>query len=332
MTEKSVEKLLARLYKSYFFETPEGISKIKGGVSERLIYKIHSKNYVCTGVYNSGLKENVAFLEFANIFREKGLNVPLIYTESDTREYYLEEYLGEDSFYNLMKLNKISEKQKIKYCKEALSDLIKFQTIGKDSIKFKYCYETKTFNKKQIFFDFNKFYTYYFSLLTKSLISKKLIKEIKEIFSKKLLEEKILFFMYRDFQPRNIIIKEDRLYYIDFQSGRKGPMQYDLASFLYSGSINLSEREKKGLLEYYIKEISKEIKINPAKFRESFYYFVFIRLIQVLGSYGYVYYNKNNSAVFIKINKALNNIKSIKKNLKVKVLREFADELTLNIK
>ena len=332
MTEKNAEKLLSQLFRKYFFENPVSIRKIKGGVSDRIVYKIHSKNYVCTGVYNSKLKENIAFIDFSKTFREKGLNVPEIYTVSENKEYYLEEFLGEESFYDLIKFNKISGKSKINTCKKALSGLINFQIQGKEEIKYKYCYETRIFNRKQILFDFNKFYDYYLSVLTNSFISKKLISKIKKNLLSILLKEKNLFFMYRDFQPRNIMLKEENLYYIDYQSGRKGPLHYDVASFLYSGSINLNEKERKILLDFYIKEISKRIKLDAVKFKSTFYYFVFIRLIQVLGSYGYIYNVKRDKAVLKKINKALNNINIIKKNLKDKILRDFADELTIKIK
>jgi aminoglycoside/choline kinase family phosphotransferase len=326
MTGKT-EILLFQLFRKYFFESPVSIRKIKGGVSDRNVYRIQSKNYVCTGVYNSKLKENIAFIEFSRSFRKCGLNVPEIYIVSGNSEYYLEEFLGDKSLYDLIKANKISGKAKITIYKKVLSDLINFQVKGRDTVNFKYCYETKTFNKKQISFDFEKFYNYYLKKQTEISIPKNQLNKIKANLLKELLMEKDLYFMYRDFQPRNIMLKEEKLFYIDYQSGRKGPLQYDVASFLYSGSINLNEKERKVLLSYYIRKIQEKVKTNAAKFKPIFYYFAFIRLIQVLGSYGYIYHMKKDRAVLKKIDKALNNIGLIKDYLKDKSIKDFACEL-----
>ena len=130
--------------------------------------------------------------------------------------------------------------------------------------------------------------------------------------------------MYRDFQPRNIIISENELFYIDYQSGRKGPLQYDVASFLYSGSITLSRNEKNNLLNYYLKELSKYIKIDNSKFKKTFYYFAFIRLLQVLGSYGYTYNKTRDKKYFEKMNKANKKIIEILPKLKNKTINKFA--------
>jgi aminoglycoside/choline kinase family phosphotransferase len=328
MTEKGIEKKLIELFQNYFFEKVKSLKRIKGGVSDRIVYKINSKNYVCTGVHNPKLKENMAFIEFSKSLKDAGFNVPEIYCVNEDGKFYLEEFVGDKSLYDLIKNNKISPDKKNVLYKKTLSDLSLIQIKGLNVIKFKYCYETKIFNKKQIIFDFNKFHNYYLNKLTDLKFTEEQISCIKKAILKELLKEKKLYFMYRDFQPRNIMIKDDSLYYIDYQSGRKGPLQYDVASFLYSGSIKIEESERKRLLNFYVKEISKYVKIRPEEFKSSFYYFSFIRLIQVLGSYGYIYEKNRDKKIFKKINKALINLDSIKDNITEKTLKYFIEEIT----
>lgn len=328
MTIKNIENNLLKLFQKYFFEKADSVERIKGGVSERLVYMIKSKNYVCTGVYNSKIKENRAFIEFSKSLKKIGVNVPEIYYVSENCEFYLEEFLGEKSLFDLIKSKKINKNEITDYYKKALKDIVKIQLYGNEVIKYKYCYETKIFNKKQIIFDFNKFYNYYLSKLSDIKYSKSKISSIKKALLEDILKEKNLYFMYRDFQPRNIMMKDGELFYIDYQSGRKGPLQYDVASFLYSGSIELDVKERLTLLNYYIKEISKHIIIKKKEFISSFYYIAFIRLLQVLGSYGFIYEKEESKNIFNKIDKALNNIRSIVKNIKNKTLRDFAEDMT----
>ncbi|MFA5405641.1 MAG: phosphotransferase [Ignavibacteria bacterium] len=328
MTEKEIQNKLIKLFERYFFEKVIAIKRIKGGVSDRIVYKINSKNYVCTGVHNSKLKENIAFIEFSKSLKDAGFNVPEIYSVKNDYDFYIEEYVGDKSLFDLTKNNEISADKKLSLYKKAISDLALIQTGGNKVIDYRLCYETEEFNSKQIIFDFTKFHNFYLRKLAGIRLSIIGTSLIINLISKKLLKEKKLFFMYRDFQPRNIMLNDESLYYIDYQSGRKGPLQYDIASFLYSGSIDIEEKGRKELLNYYIKEISKHVKVNADKFKSSFYYFAFIRLIQVLGSYGYVYEKNRDKNIFNKINKALKNIDSIKDNLEEKVLKDFADEIT----
>jgi aminoglycoside/choline kinase family phosphotransferase len=328
MTEEVIEKKLIKLFQNYFFEKPVFIKRIKGGVSDRIVYKIVSKNYICIGVHNTKLKENKAFIEFSKAFKSAGLNVPEIYHVSDDNKFYIEEFVGNLSLYDFINDKKVNSIKKIQLYKKALTDLVNIQLKGDKVIKYKYCYETQDFNYKQIFFDFNKFYNYYLNKLTDIKFKYKGKTILINLIAKEILEEKKLYFMYRDFQPRNIMIKDDSLYYIDYQSGRKGPLQYDAASFLYSGSIDLDEEERIRLLNFYIGEISKKMKINKDKFISSFYYFAFIRLLQILGSYGFLYHKSRDKNLLVKIDKAVKNIADIKRYIKNENLKYFAEKIS----
>jgi len=146
-------------------------------------------------------------------------------------------------------------------------------------------------------YDLIKFQEYY---LKKFFISpdESLIGNAFEEILSRIPEKNHEYFVYRDFQPRNILIKSGELYYIDYQSGRLGPLEYDPASFLYSSSIFISENERNELLGYYLKELSKKIDVDTETFFENFYYFALLRLLQVLGSYGYNFDRKKNSDIY----------------------------------
>jgi len=133
--------------------------------------------------------------------------------------------------------------------------------------------------------------------------------------------------MYRDFQPRNIMIKNQKLYYIDYQSGRKGPLQYDLSSFLYSGSIQLTKQQRKKLFEYYIGKLSEKISINKNLFIQNFYIISVARLLQMLGSYGYSFSVTENKIFIKKTLKAFDRIEEILPNIQGKFLKQFLEDL-----
>ncbi len=211
----------------------------------------------------------------------------------------------------------------ISFYKKALEYLIKFQILGKKKIDFSYCFETRIFDKEQIFLDTDKFELYY---IDKFLNSQN--KFHKDSFINNILKVTIKisenFFMYRDFQPRNIVYNNKDLYFVDYQSGRLGPPQYDLISFLYSGSIDITPDERELLSRFYIDEFAKYEKVDRDKFLESLNYFALLRIIQVLGSYCYSYLGKGNKDIIDKIPTAINNLKLLKledKNLKL--IQEF---------
>jgi len=328
ITEKQITKVLSALFKKYFYELPVKARRINGGVSGRIIFKLSSANYTCIGVHNTKIGENKAFIEFSKSFLYAGLKVPQIYCVSENGDYYLEEFLGDKSLYELTKDKLISGKEKLRLYRQALSDLVDFQVKGKEAINYAFCYETKSFDRKQVYYDIGRCFEFYINKLTSLAFSKREFLLIRKKLYERLQEEKNIFFMYRDFQPRNIMFKDGVLSYIDYQSGRKGQMQYDAASFLYSGSIHINDRQRKSFLEYYIKEAGKATGIKGKGLADNYYYFALIRLIQLLGSYGFLFASSKNRVYISKMKNALRNIKSVSKHLDDEVIKKFALEIS----
>lgn len=297
-------------YKQYK-EKPKRSFKLKGGVSGRHVYRILSESRSCIGIFHPYIQENKAFIRFTETFKGLGLRVPEIISVDKSFKYYLLEDLGDLSLKDISFANDIHFTQKDRLYKQALSDLLAFQILGKEHIDFNYCYESKNFDKQQIFFDIKRFQIFFVQqILEKSSINIDLTNLYAALW-RKIRHRRDRYFMYRDFQPRNILVKNEALYYIDYQAGRHGPPEYDIASFLYSSSIELTEKEREKLLEYYISLLVESEGINREAFISDFKIYAIIRLLQAIGSYGYTFYAMKNIERLNAILSALKKIKTI---------------------
>ncbi len=291
------------------------IIELGADASERKIFRLFNEdNDSFIGVYNENIRENLAFINFTKAFQKLNLRVPSILNISTDNLFYIEDDLGDKS---LFKLTLSWEKSELmNYYMRAISDLIRFQIEAKDEVDYNYCYQTKNFDDVVITYDLMNFNNYFLKNYLKKNINNNTTKEIINFFNDIISNVESNYFLYRDFQPRNIMIKGDEFYYIDYQSGRKGPLHYDIASFLYSGSININEDERNILLKYYIVEVKKYVTLNEEEFTNYFYFFAFLRLIQVLGSYSYLYGTRGDKEILKKIPKALSNLYNLKDRIK----------------
>ncbi|MBL8006924.1 MAG: phosphotransferase [Ignavibacteria bacterium] len=310
-----------------FGRSIERIAELKADASERKIYRIFCDGKTCIGVYNENTGENRAFVSFSRTFRKLNFRVPEIINVGVDELFYIEEDLGDMTLFGYSAGTE-SSKNLFEYYKCAMCDLTDFQIKAKDEIDYGHCYQTKLFDDIVLESDIQKFSGYYLKQFGRGKIKDADVSKIRRELSGIISKPPNGFFLYRDFQPRNIMIKDDRLYYIDYQSGRKGPLQYDVASFLYSGSIRLSEAERVILLEHYLKIISDYVKYDPDEFKHSFYYFVFARLLQVLGSYAYIYEKRSDEKMIAKISGAIDKMEGIKMYIESKGIKKFIEELT----
>lgn len=300
---------------------------IKADASEKKIYRLFAGNKSVVGVFNENEKENLAFIGFTKTFMELGLKVPEIFGVSADNLFYIQEDLGNETLFSLIR--KKSEEEMLRYYKQSLADLIRFQVEAKDRIDYNLCCQTMEFNSEVISSDLYKFNLYFAEKISGKFFEDNLLEKIKSVSDKILSNVDCSYFLYRDFQPRNIMIKNNDLYYIDYQSGRRGPLQYDAASFLYSGSIILNETKTRELLDFYLEEINKYALVNKDDFKYYFYYFVFLRILQALGSYAFQSFQKNDKEVLKKIPKALDNLRSISDKIKDEEIKKIILKLSL---
>ena len=192
----------------------------------------------------------------------------------------------------------------------ALQELIRFQLDGHRGLDYKNSYPRHSFDAQSIQWDLNYFKYYYLKLANISF-DEQLLEDDYRKFINLLLQAGQDFFMFRDFQSRNIMIRNEKLYFIDYQGGRKGALQYDLASLLYQAKANLPEPLREQMLEYYLDKLQKRINIDRKKFTDQYYAYVLVRTMQVLGAYGYRGFFERKSHFIDSIPYAINNLQNI---------------------
>ena len=199
-------------------------------------FRLTSGNITAIGAWNPVKEENLAFLHFSRHFLSNGLHVPSIYGEDLENNVYLLQDLGNTSLFSLLENNTggIGISDGItRFYEESLKELVRFQVVAGKSLDYSYCYPYPSFDARSMKWDLN-YFKYYFLKLHVPFHEGKLEDDFDTLVSY-LAQAEADFFMYRDFQSRNILIKDERPYFIDFQGGRKGPLQYDLASIALPG-------------------------------------------------------------------------------------------------
>lgn len=286
---KSKEKILIQLFEDWAGERALKFSPLPESGSYREYYRISGPGKVAIGVYNSDKKENKAFLGFSEYFFKQGLPVPEIYAADEEKKIYLEQDLGNITLYAwLTEVRKQSgfTSELTGIYKKVIEELIRFQVTRGKGIDYKLCYPRADFDKQSMLWDMH-YFKYYFLKLAKIPFDEQNLEDDFQRLADFLLEAGCNYFLYRDFQSRNVMLLKGKPYFIDYQGGRKGALQYDLASLLYDGKADIPESVREELLDYYIQEINKVIGVEPDTFRRYYYGYVFIRIMQALGAYGF---------------------------------------------
>ena len=319
-------ELLRKNLENYFYKITYDlctrIEKLPESGSNRVYFRLYGKNKTLIASYNPVKKENDAFINFTQTFKSLNLNVPLVYLYDQQTDIYLLEDLGDLNLFT--HLNNIQneeqfESKRLSIFKEALNYLIEFQILGYKHIDFRKAFPRHSFDKQSILWDLNYFKYYFLKFKHINFDEQKLENDFKS-FARYLTSIESNYFMYRDFQSRNIMLKNNKMYFIDYQGGRKGPLQYDLASFLYSAKTNLPDAQRKELLEYYIELISKKVSAKELDVFEKYYYaIVLVRIMQTLGAYGYRGLFENKTYFIESIPLALLNLKNVLQMFKLPI-------------
>ena len=287
------------------------IEKLQQSGSHRQYFRIFSKDETIIGVYNQDVKENNAFFSFTNLFLTQKINVPKIIAIDETQQYYLLEDLGDETLYSFLTSHREKEtisETVITYYKKVLQQLPLLQLTGKKGIDFSVCYPRFAFDKQSMLWDLN-YFKYYFLKLLNIPFDEQLLEDDFHRFIAFLLEAESDYFMYRDFQSRNIMLHNNEPYFIDYQGGRKGALHYDVASLLYDGKADLPQKLREELLNYYLKQLSEHIYVDNEAFCKYYHGFVLIRILQALGTYGFRGYYEKKSHFLLSIPFAIKNLK-----------------------
>jgi aminoglycoside/choline kinase family phosphotransferase len=305
---------LTELYQKKFGQIPDDIKPLRSDGSERKIYRVIAGKHTVIGIVGVDYHENAAFLEFSKHFRKFGLRVPEIYIEDPDAGAYLEEDFGDVILFDWMM--KIREQQGLNdtiknMYREVVEYLPRFQIEAGKTIDYSYCYQHQEFGVDSMHWDLHYFKRQFLNYFYKKKINHTELEKDFNKLIKFLLQEPLKYFLYRDFQSRNVMIKDGIPHFIDYQSGRKGALQYDLASLLYDAKADLPEDFREELIEVYLNKARQMTRVNPKRFRKYFYGFVLIRIMQAFGAYGYLSAVKGKTHFFKSVPFAIKNLETL---------------------
>jgi len=304
-------KKLTTLYKSWSGKEPDNLEKIPGSGSSRQYFRISGIKGKVIGAYNQDERENEAFLSFTEHFCAEELPVPRI-LEVNRKDYcYLLTDLGDVTLFSRLTERRKEQKdfpdEIIDHYKKILNWLPLFQVKAGKSIDFRKCYPRPAFDRQSMLWDLN-YFKYYFLKLVKAPFDEQKLEDDFKTLTTFLLSADSDFFMYRDFQSRNVMIVDEHPWFIDYQGGRKGALQYDIASLLYDAKADIPELVREELLGYYLQRLIRYTDINIENFTWYYYGFVLIRILQALGAYGFRGYYENKPHFLQSIPFALKNL------------------------
>jgi len=282
---------LKRLFQQRFDKTPDRVQPLQGelGGSGRRIIRLANNNLTAIGILYDVREENVAFLEFSRHFRRHSLPVPEIYAEDLNHGAYLEEDLGDTTLFEFLSRNRAGERiapEVVAAYRKVVATLPRFQVEAGRDLNYTVCYPRDSFDRQSITWDLN-YFKYYFLRLAGIPFNEQALENDFERITAFLLATDRDYFLYRDFQSRNVMWRGSDPFFVDYQGGRKGALQYDIASLLYDAKADLPPTLRQKLLDHYLDELAGVIDLKRDAFMRHYYAYVYVRILQALGAYGF---------------------------------------------
>ena len=287
--ESKLEHRLSKLFNTWSDNPVDRIEKLPAHGSERQYYRISGKKESAIAAHNTDRAENTAFITFSRHFHDLELPVPEIYGTDLDHGIYLEQDLGDTTLFSYLseiRAEKNFSPRITNIYTKVVETLPKFQIIGGRELDYSVCYPRYSFDRQSMMWDLN-YFKYYFLKLAKIAFDEQKLEDDFQKFTTFLLSADREYFLYRDFQSRNVMLLDGKPYFIDYQGGRKGALQYDVASLLYDAKADIPQNIRDELLQKYIEAVSKIIPVNKERFMEFYIGYVYIRIMQALGAYGF---------------------------------------------
>ncbi len=316
-------EVLQKLFEKHFHAPPTRVQPLQGelGGSGRKIIRLADDRNTAIGILYGVREENVAFLEFSRHFRRRGLPVPEIYAEDLNHGAYLEEDLGDVSLFEFLSKNRNGDdvaRSAVDAYRKVVAVLPRFQVEAGRDLNYKVCYPRASFDRQSIAWDLN-YFKYYFLRLAGIPFNEQALEVEFGRLTKFLLAAPRDYFLYRDFQSRNIMLRDGQPYFLDYQGGRKGALQYDIASLLYDAKADLPPETRQQLLDDYLDALTRYIQVDRDAFMQYFYPFVYIRIMQALGAYGFRGFYERKAHFLQSVPYALKNVRWLLHNVKLQV-------------
>ena len=280
---------LSALFKRYFGHAPVSVEPLPASGSHRRYVRLSDGAVSVMGVEGTDVAENKAFLGIARHFASKGINVPKVLAVSGDGLCYIQEDLGSVSLFDAVSAGRCSGR----YCAEdisllvkAISALPKIQFEGADGLDWGLCYPTARYGRRQVLFDLN-YFKYDFLKILGVRFDEEALQDDLDALCEDILSEPAEVFMYRDFSPRNVMVRGGEPWFIDFQGGRRGTIYYDVASFVWQARSAYPQQVKDALIDAYLAALRIYRQIDRQEFVHRLMPFVLLRCLQTLGAYGF---------------------------------------------
>jgi aminoglycoside/choline kinase family phosphotransferase len=283
---------LTQLFESSFGHHPTAVIEVAGDGSQRRYFRLVGPDMqTAIGAIGPDHEENHAFLSFSRSFRSAGLPVPEVYAADEPAGLWLEEDLGDTTLFAQLadarsREGKIFPQSMVEVYERVVETLPRFQIQGAKVIDFSVCYPRSAFDRQSMMWDLN-YFKYHFLKLAHVPFSEARLEVDFETLVDFLTGTNTDYFLYRDFQSRNVMMRDGHPWFIDYQGGRRGALQYDIASILYDAKAAIPDEIRGHLLEHYLDSASTHIDIDRARFHELYRGYVLVRVMQAMGAYGY---------------------------------------------
>ncbi len=328
--------VLRELFERHFGVAAECVQPLQGQLSGsgRKIVRLSAQkpgehggeNLTAIGILYDVCEENVAFIEFSRHFRRHGLPVPEIYGEELSQGAYLEQDLGDTTLFEFLARHRAGgsiDAPALDAYRKVVALLPRFQVEAGRDLNYKVCYPRASFDRQSIAWDLN-YFKYYFLRLAGVPFNEQELEHDFSRLTKFLLSAPRDYFLYRDFQSRNIMLCDGSPYFLDYQGGRKGALQYDIASLLYDAKADLPPEVRQQLLDLYLEKLTTMLgRRDGAELRASFmhyyYAYVYVRIMQALGAYGFRGFYERKTHFLQSVPYALGNIRWLLHNVELPV-------------
>src|SRR6195256_1286380 len=315
--------VLKKLFEQHFQSPVLKVYPLQGqlGGSGRKIIRLTSDKLSAIGILYDVREENVAFLEFSRHFRRHGLPVPEVYAEDLSQGAYLEEDLGDTTLFEFLSNNRAGENiapPAVEAYRRVMEILPRFQVEAGRDLNYEVCYPRASFDRQSIAWDLN-YFKYYFLRLAGIPFNEQAWEDDFERLTEFLLIAGTDYFLYRDFQSRNVLLRGDQPFFVDYQGGRKGALQYDVASMLYDAKADLPPELRQQLLDHYLDRLADFIPLERDVFMQHYYAYVYVRILQALGAYGFRGFYERKAHFLQSVPYALKNLRWLLHNVKLPV-------------
>jgi aminoglycoside/choline kinase family phosphotransferase len=315
--------ILQELFERRFHSPVTRVQPRQGelGGSGRKIIRLANEKDTAIGILYGVHEENVAFLEFSRHFRKHGLPVPEIFGEDLQQGAYLEEDLGDVTLFEFLSQNRDGDeigRAAVEAYRKVVAVLPRFQIEAGRDLNYKVCYPRGSFDRQSINWDLN-YFKYYFLRLAGIPFSEQALEVEFGRLTKLLLAAPRDYFLYRDFQSRNVMLRDGQPFFVDYQGGRKGALQYDIASLLYDAKADLPPEVRQQLLDDYLDVLGRYVQVDRGEFMKYYYGYVYIRIMQALGAYGFRGFYERKAHFLQSVPYALKNLRWLLHNVKLPI-------------